>query len=67
MSTSKMPSVGAPNGDAAGRPLRRAGEPAKTPAAKPATLNIGVDADDNCDPYNRTGQFLVEQLRKVSE
>ena len=31
------------------------------------SLKIDADAYDAGDPYNRTGQFLVEQLRKLEK
>ena len=29
------------------------------------TLNIDMDSFEGGDPYNRTGQFLVEHLRRM--
>ncbi len=30
-------------------------------------LELSVEDDAGCDPYNRTGQFLVDEIRKYQE
>ena len=40
--------------------------PAKA-AARITALELSADSDEGGDPYNRTGQFLVEHIRKYEE
>jgi len=44
-----------PNADAENPPA---------PQVEVTSLELDSDAESDCDPYNRTGQFLVEAIRK---
>ncbi|MEO1201127.1 MAG: hypothetical protein AAFX10_00375 [Pseudomonadota bacterium] len=68
MTTSKAPKTGADHAQSERRtpPSASVGGGQST-SPDVDTLKIDVDAYDSGDPYNRTGQHLVEQLRRKFE
>ena len=48
------------------RPVTEA-KPSARPKATIKAFELAVEPDGGGDPYNRTGQFLVEELKKYQE
>lgn len=41
--------------------------PPPAPQAEITSLEIEVDPEIGCDPYNSTGQFCIEDLKKLEK